>query len=147
MERSISGDSGESTASGIWVSLAKARYMSLTTYRATGAPVATPVWFAEAAGTLYVRTFSGAGKVKRIAHTARVTLAACTLSGTVTGPSIEGRARLLTTVSDRVAAERILARKYSVQWWTYFRVLGFIQRLRHAPSLAAAYLAIAPPAP
>ncbi len=32
------------------------RYLSLTTYRANGAEVATPVWFASVDSTLYVFT-------------------------------------------------------------------------------------------
>ena len=32
------------------------KYISLTTYRKTGAPVRTPVWFAEENGKLYIFT-------------------------------------------------------------------------------------------
>jgi hypothetical protein len=35
--------------------LACFKYISLTTYRRTGIPVSTPVWFAERAGVLYQR--------------------------------------------------------------------------------------------
>lgn len=37
-----------------------------------------------------------AGKIKRIRHTERVTLAACTMSGKVTGAEIEGIARVVS---------------------------------------------------
>ena len=47
------------------------RYLSLATYRASGAQVATPVWFAEVDGTLYVFTAGDSGKVKRLRRSSR----------------------------------------------------------------------------
>src|SRR5262245_22047496 len=75
--------------------LNKASSISLTTFRKTGEPVAAPVWFADRDGIMYLLTFPGAGKVKRIGHTARVTLVPCTLSVKVTGPATNGTARML----------------------------------------------------
>ena len=39
-------------------------FMELTTYRKSGKPVATRVWFAEEGGRLYVTTAKASGKVK-----------------------------------------------------------------------------------
>ena len=39
------------------------RYLSLATFRQSGAQVATPVWFAAAGGRLYVFTSGESGKV------------------------------------------------------------------------------------
>jgi hypothetical protein len=41
----------------------RSRYLSLATYRASGAEVATPVWFVSLDGTLYVFTADNSGKV------------------------------------------------------------------------------------
>src|SRR5437016_13485644 len=87
---------------------------ALTTFRKTGEAVTTPVWFAESLGTIYVETHADAGKLKRLRHTARVTLTPCTYSGKVTGSVIAGHARMLTESEERTAASAALAKKYGV---------------------------------
>jgi len=47
------------------------RYLSLATFRQSGAQVATPVWFAAAGGRLYVFTSGESGKVKRLRRSPR----------------------------------------------------------------------------
>ena len=82
-------------------------YVSLTTFRRTGVPVSTPVWAAPfrprpeahpepARGeedevlSLVVWTRTDSGKVKRLRHTSRVTLAPCDFRGRVEGPAVDG---------------------------------------------------------
>ena len=64
------------------------RYASLTTFRKTGKPVATPVWFAGDAERIYVWTNASSGKVKRLRNNRSVTLAPCTYNGRVLGPEM-----------------------------------------------------------
>jgi PPOX class probable F420-dependent enzyme len=71
------------------------KYISLTTFRKTGAKVATPVWFGEDGSKLYVMTISSMGKTKRIRNNPQVTVAPCTMRGKLTGPEIPATARLL----------------------------------------------------
>ena len=40
---------------------AKHKYLSIETYRKSGQPVATPVWFAERTGTFYLYSLADAG--------------------------------------------------------------------------------------
>jgi uncharacterized protein len=87
------------------------KYLSLTTYRKSGAPVATPIWFAENDGKLYVMTRNDSWKYKRIRNNPRVTVAACSMRGKVTGPEFSGRARILAPEEWR-QARRALTRKY-----------------------------------
>lgn len=89
-------------------------FMSLTTYRKNGQPVPTPVWFARDGDRLVVLTQRESGKVKRIRHTPRVTIAPCTARGDLLGPSAEAVARLLEP-SEYLAAIRALNRKYGLQ--------------------------------
>ncbi|MFJ9592332.1 PPOX class F420-dependent oxidoreductase [Streptomyces virginiae] len=98
--------------------LGSARYVSLTTFRKDGTPVATPVWAVADAGELYVWTRSDSWKVKRIRNDARVTLAACDVRGRVEeGASVvEGRARLLDEEGLR-RVRRLMSRKYTWQFW------------------------------
>lgn len=51
------------------------KYISLTTFRKNGAGVATPVWFGEEDGKLYVMTRSDMGKTKRIRNNPHVRVA------------------------------------------------------------------------
>ena len=76
--------------------LGKEQCIALTTFRKTGQAVTTPVIFAQNPWTIYVGTRADAGKLKRLGHTARVTLAPCTYGGKVTGSVIEGNARIVT---------------------------------------------------
>ncbi len=75
--------------------LRRARYLSLASYRRDGTPVATPVWFAEDSGALYVFTNEEAGKVKRLRRDARVRVARCTVGGRLLGPWFDSEARLV----------------------------------------------------
>ena len=65
-------------------------YVSLTTFRRTGAPVATPVWAAPDGDALVVWTRADSGKVKRLRHTSRVTVAPCDFRGRVQGRAVDG---------------------------------------------------------
>ena len=86
------------------MALPSSEYVSLTTFRRSGAPVATPVWAApirpgtdgrsEPAGgeedeVLVVWTRADSGKAKRLRHTARVTVAPCDVRGRLRGPAVE----------------------------------------------------------
>jgi PPOX class probable F420-dependent enzyme len=71
------------------------KYISLVTFRKTGVPVRTPIWFAEGDHKLYVFSNPKAGKVKRIRNNQDVRIAPCTMTGRVTGPEFTARARIL----------------------------------------------------
>jgi PPOX class probable F420-dependent enzyme len=71
------------------------KYLSLETYRKTGTPVATPVWFAEAHGTLYVYSLANAGKVKRIRTNSQVRIVPCDIRGHPQGTWVDATARIL----------------------------------------------------
>ena len=87
------------------------KYISLKTFRKSGSPVATPVWFGEQDGKLYVMTRSDMGKTKRIRHNPKVQVAPCTMRGQVTGPEFPATARLLPP-GDFDRARKTLTRKY-----------------------------------
>jgi PPOX class probable F420-dependent enzyme len=121
-----------------------AKYISLTTFRKSGEPVATPVWFAQDGYVLYLFTFPSAGKLKRIRHTARVTVAPCTLNGKVTGPAVEAQARILTGEQAEARADQTLARKYGLTWRIYHAVMGTIRVLSRKPKSVRVYVALEP---
>jgi len=87
------------------------KYISLTTFRKTGVGVATPVWFGEEDGKLYVMTKSNLGKTKRVRNNPQVRVAPCTMSGKVTGSEFPATARILPP-EDHKRARQTLTRKY-----------------------------------
>jgi PPOX class probable F420-dependent enzyme len=107
------------------------RYVSLATYRVSGAEVATPVWFAVVDGTLYVFTGGESGKVKRLRRSSRARVAPCDARGTVHGVWREATARIVTDVAAIARAQTALRSKYGWQKWVldlFSRLTGRIRR-------------------
>src|SRR5215813_13031339 len=76
------------------------RYLSLATYRASGAELATPVWFVSVDGTLYVFTAGDSGKVKRLRRSSRARVAPCNARGTLDGPWQDATAHVVHRCGD-----------------------------------------------
>jgi len=87
------------------------KYISLVTFRKSGDPVPTPVWFGEKNDKLYAMTRSDSGKYKRIKNNPQVRVAPCTARGKVTGPEFAAGARLLPE-EDWPQACQTIKRKY-----------------------------------
>jgi hypothetical protein len=73
--------------------------------------VTTPVWFAQSGDKLYVFSFAGAGKIKRLRHTNRVTVAPCTIGGELLGEPQNATARILPE-NEAESALNALNKKY-----------------------------------
>jgi uncharacterized protein len=116
------------------------KYCLLTTFRKSGEPIPTPVWFGLADGRGYFRTEAGVGKVKRIRNDPRVRVAPCTVRGRPLGPPAEGRARVLEP-QDSERAERAIAANYGLARRVY-EAIG-----RRFSSIDQVYIEIAPLAP
>ena len=99
------------------------KYMSLTTFRKSDKPVPTPVWFVEKNDKLCVWTQLNSGKVKRLRHNSRVTLAPCTMGGKVIGPTVEGIAHLVSP-QEKEEGRLLLLAKYGLMQ----RLFSFIHR-------------------
>jgi PPOX class probable F420-dependent enzyme len=74
---------------------ANQKYLNIETYRKTGKPATTPVWFAEENGTLYMYSLANAGKVKRIRNNPKVRIVPCDVRGKPKGEWVEAKARIL----------------------------------------------------
>jgi PPOX class probable F420-dependent enzyme len=72
---------------------------------------------------LCVWTQLNSGKVKRLRHNSRVTLAPCTMGGKVIGPTVEGIARLVSP-QEKEEVRLLLLAKYG---WMQ-RLFSFIHR-------------------
>lgn len=100
------------------------KYLNLETYRKSGTPVRTPVWFAAEDGALYVYSLAGAGKVKRIRNNQRVRIVPCTVRGRPKGDWVEARARIVEQ-AEAEYGHRLLNKKYPLK-----RIGDWFSRLR-----------------
>jgi len=90
---------------------AKRKYLNVETYRKSGQPVATPVWFAESAGTFYMYSLADAGKVKRMRNNPNVRIVPCDMRGTPKGEWVQAKARILDGQAEALA-HTLLTDKY-----------------------------------
>ncbi|MFX1496994.1 MAG: PPOX class F420-dependent oxidoreductase [Promethearchaeota archaeon] len=101
----------------------KSKYINLTTYRANGEGVPTPVMFAEVNNRLYVETRASRYKVKRIINNPDVQFSACTMRGKVNGSIIKGKARILGSSEQDIAYKALRKRYFR------FRLGDFLSKL------------------
>lgn len=79
---------------------ARQQYLNLETFRKSGVPVRTPVWFTQDGDLLYVITESGSGKVKRIRNNGQVRIMPCGQRGEPKGEWMNATARLKSAEED-----------------------------------------------
>ena len=119
------------TASGSYfASLAKARYLRLTTFKRKGAPVSAPVPGIVDGDRAYFGVSSRSGAVKRLQHTDGVQVAPCGALGLVSyGEPLNAAARRLADAeASHVAGQ--LARTHQVPRRSLARLLPRARRRR-----------------
>ena len=106
------------------LALGASDFIQLTTFRRNGEPVPTPVWVVPDGDTLAVFTPAGTGKLKRIGHTPRVTVAVCTRGGRVADDVVPVEAHATATDDPAEVARitRLLADKYGLQFKIFMLV-------------------------
>jgi PPOX class probable F420-dependent enzyme len=95
---------------------AKAKHLSLETFRKTGVGVRTPVWFAEdpaQPARFYVYTLPDSGKAKRIRNNPRVRIAPCNMRGDLRGAWVDARARICDS-DEATKGQSLLKQKYGL---------------------------------
>lgn len=100
-------------------------YISLATRKRSGEWVATPVWFAPDKGSYYVFSAGDAGKVKRLRNFSDSRIAACTVTGTLTGELHDARAYVLDKPAEETLALAALDGSMAGKccWRTFFPTL------------------------
>lgn len=116
-------DAADEQPSGTLSDLEGHKYCLLVTYRMTGTPVATPVWFGTANEKLYVQTGADDGKVKRIRNNSHVRIAPCSARGRPLHPPFPGHARVLAP-SEEADADRCIQANYGLARRIYERLLA-----------------------
>jgi PPOX class probable F420-dependent enzyme len=77
-----------------WTTI-EGRYLSITSFRRDGTPVATPVWFVQDGARLLVQTDADSYKVRRIRRNPQGSVAVCNSAGHLRGQSVAATAEVL----------------------------------------------------
>jgi uncharacterized protein len=107
--------------------LGSERFVSLTTFKRDGRPVASPMWIVEDGGRLWLWTPTEAAKVKRVRRNSRVTLTPCGRTGKVrAGEAVaEGTAEVITDPEEVARVESLIKGKYKIE----YRVVTLIETI------------------
>lgn len=117
------------------LSLADARFVSLTTFRRSGERVSTPVWVGRDGDALVVLTPAGSGKVKRLRRDPRVELAPCGRFGKVDDGAVPvpGIAEVRESTADVDRARATIRRHYPIESRLVLGIERSVERLRGRP--------------
>jgi PPOX class probable F420-dependent enzyme len=91
------------------------QFINLTTYRKSGQPVVTTVWFAQDGDRIVGTTQRQAGKIKRMRNNPVVSVAPSTANGQVLGEEVKGMARALPP-EEEAPVQAALKNKYGAQY-------------------------------
>jgi PPOX class probable F420-dependent enzyme len=112
------------------------RYLSLTSFKRDGTPVATPLWFVPEGTRLLALTDLHSAKVRRIRRNPRVLIAPCRADGKLRGAPLPAHAEVLTTAPDLERVQRMLMERYTLTYRLVMLVYRLGRRLRGRPSVA-----------
>ena len=120
------------------------KFVSLTTYRRDGTPVATPLWAVRDGDALVMWTPANTGKIKRLRREARVELAACSRRGAVDADAtrVPGRAEIVTGQTARAHVEELLKSKYGFQYRIVTLLERVVPRFRHTERVVVRITAV-----
>ena len=127
------------TSDNYFASLRHEEFVVLTTFRTTGEPVPTTVWFAEADGKIYITTLVHLKKVDRIRANPKVQLIPSDRIGNTHGTTLEAQARIMET-NEFSRAQSALQKKYGEQ----YVVVTSQMDTRHPPE-SRIFIEVAPP--
>lgn len=105
-------------------SLGEERFVSLTTFRKSGARVATTVWIAVDGDSLVVTTPAESGKVKRLRNDSRVELRPSSRGGSVdeTQPLVPAAAEIVTDPATIERVTEIFKKKYGLEYRAFIGI-------------------------
>lgn len=112
------------------LTLGDERFVSLTTFRSTGAGVSTPVWIAREHDALIVTTPETSGKVKRLRNDPRVELQPCNRFGKVEegAEPVPGRAEIMAGEGVRTRLASIFRGKYGLEYRVFMAIEALTKR-------------------
>jgi PPOX class probable F420-dependent enzyme len=117
-------------------SLARGKYLALTTFRKDGTKVTTPVWLVREADTLLVATEATSGKARRIRNNPSVLVGSCDVRGRLTGPQVSANAQLQDPAQTQRTSD-VIKRRYGLLGWLFLRRSAGKERVGITISLSA----------
>jgi len=102
------------------------KYINLETFRKSGEPVRTPVWFVVYQDQLCFNTEKDSGKVKRIRRNPAVNVAPCKINGELTGDWATGVARAMQG-AEIEGVKKVYSKKYGFMG-VIFEFMGKFRR-------------------
>jgi len=112
------------------------RYLSLTSFKADGTGVATPLWFVSDGERLFALTDLHSAKVRRMRHDPRVLVAPCRANGKLRGEPLPARAEVLTASTDLERVQELLIGRYRISYRLVMLGYRLGRRLRGQSSVA-----------
>jgi uncharacterized protein len=114
-------DVAETAPTGSLADLQGHKYCVLVSYKKSGEPMPSPLWFGTGNGKLYFHTGASTAKVKRIERNPQVRVAAATTRGRPLSAPLVGTARVLP-IDEAAEAERCLQANYGLGRRLYSRL-------------------------
>ena len=119
------------------------KYVALVTFRKSGEPVTTPVWFAPVGEAFGVITDNNVGKVKRIRNNPSVTITPCDMRGNHLegATTLAARARVVSG-DEAKRVRQAIARKYPIAYrllavvWLVQALVEMVKRIPQDPEVA-----------
>src|SRR5215208_1968025 len=99
------------------------KYCLLVSFRQSGEPVPTPVWFGLERDRVYINTRARNAKLKRIRRDPHVRVGPCSLRGKPLGPLAECSARVVPPAEEE-AAEAAVRSNYGLVRRAYYATFG-----------------------
>ena len=116
-----------------------AKYVSFVSFRKSGEAVATPVWITRFEDGYGFTIESTSGKAKRLAHTSRATIQACSYNGTITPGATIYNCEASLVFHERAEEVRdAIAHKYGLTYKVFSISLWFKDRFGKSKGLPEA---------
>ena len=112
------------------------RFVSVTSFKADGTGVATPLWFVSDGERLFALTDIQSGKVRRVRHDPRVVVAPCRPNGKLRGEPLPACVEVLTEDEDLERVQTLLIERYRISYRLMMLLYRLGRRLRGRSSVA-----------
>jgi PPOX class probable F420-dependent enzyme len=112
------------------------RYLSVTSFKRDGTPVATPVWFVSDGERLFAFTDLHSAKILRIRRNPHVLVASCRPDGKLRREQISAHAEVLTSDAELERVQTLLLARYKVSYRVVMLFYRLGRRLRGKKSVA-----------
>ena len=112
------------------------RYLSVTSFRADGTGVATPVWFVSDSERLFALTDLQSAKIRRLRRNPRALVASCRAGGKLRREPVPAHVTILTDTRDLERVRTLLIERYPISYRLVMLVYRLGRRVRGRASVA-----------